>query len=106
MHGATNRASAVHLFTTQSNSRKCTSGRRVRSSNREHLSRQHALDGLIKSLIDLPPSTAEATASRDDTKRSLNTRIGELTELVNAMREQLSALEVDAEVRAKRAMAY
>jgi hypothetical protein len=62
--------------------------------------KESELDGLIKSLIDLPPSTAAATAPRDDTKRSLKTRIGELTELVNEMREQLTALEADADVRA------
>lgn len=50
------------------------------------------LDGLIKSLIDFPPRSGEE-ASRDDTKRALKLRIAELTEVVNTLRERLSALE-------------
>jgi hypothetical protein len=63
--------------------------------------KESELDGLIKSLIDLPPKTAEAAPlPRDDTRQSLKSRIGELTVIVNALREQLTTLEGDAEVRA------
>jgi hypothetical protein len=60
--------------------------------------RETELDGLVKSLIELPPKTAEGDAlPRDDAKRSLKSRIGELTEQVNALRAQLTDLESTAE---------
>lgn len=49
------------------------------------------LDGLIKSLIELPPSSAEA--ARGDVKLSLKSRIAELTQQVNGLREQVTVLE-------------
>jgi len=56
--------------------------------------REFELDGLIKSLIDFPPKTGETGAPpRDDAKRSLKVRIGELTEVVNTLRDQLGKLE-------------
>jgi hypothetical protein len=55
--------------------------------------KEFELDGLIKSLIDFPPKTGEA--GRDDAKRSIKVRIGELTEVVNTLRDRLSALESD-----------
>lgn len=48
------------------------------------------LDGLIKSLIDLPPMPQQAASPGDEMKQALKSRIGELTELVNALREQLT----------------
>jgi hypothetical protein len=57
--------------------------------------KEFELDGLIKSLIDFPPKTGEAGTS-DDAKRALKLRIGELTEVVNTLRERVSALESDA----------
>jgi hypothetical protein len=56
------------------------------------------LDGLVKSLIDLPPKMAEGEAlPRDDAKRSLKSRIAELTDQINALRAQLIALESNSE---------
>ena len=54
--------------------------------------KEFELDGLIKSLIDSPPRTGKETP-QDDLKRGLKLRIGELTEVVNTLRERLSALE-------------
>lgn len=56
--------------------------------------KEFELDGLIKSLIEFPPRTGEE-APRDDAKRALKVRIGELTEVVNTLRERLTALESD-----------
>jgi hypothetical protein len=56
--------------------------------------KEFELDGLIKSLIDFPPKTGEA-GTRDDAKRSLQVRIGELSEIVNTLRERLGTLESD-----------
>jgi len=55
--------------------------------------KEFELDGLIKSLIDFPPRMGETGPPRDDTKRSLKTRIGELSMVVNTLRDRLSALE-------------
>ena len=63
--------------------------------------KESELDGLIKSLIDLPPKMAEEeTTPRDDAKRSLKSRISELTDQVSALRAQLSALEASADAGA------
>ncbi len=51
------------------------------------------LDGLIKALIDLPPTPTQAASDEADAKQALKSRIGELTAFVNAMREQLAGLE-------------
>jgi len=56
--------------------------------------KEFELDGLIKSLIDFPPKLGEE-APRDDAKRTLKLRIGELTEVVNTLRERLNSLEAD-----------
>jgi hypothetical protein len=54
------------------------------------------LDGLIKALIDLPPTPSQAAYPGEDAKQALKSRISELTGLVNAMREQLATLEGDS----------
>jgi hypothetical protein len=54
--------------------------------------KEFELDGLIQSLIEFPPKIGEAV-TREDAKRSLKVRIGELTEVVNTLRDRLSALE-------------
>jgi hypothetical protein len=59
-------------------------------------SKEGELDGLIKSLIDLPPTTQQAAVSGEDAKQALKARISELTSLVNTMREQLAVLEGDS----------
>lgn len=59
-------------------------------------SKETELDGLIKSLIDLPPTPQLAATSGEDVKQALKSRISELTCLVNATREQLAALEGDS----------
>lgn len=53
--------------------------------------KEFELDSLIKSLIDSPPRIGEEPPS--DAKRILKLRISELTEIVNALRVQLSALD-------------
>ena len=59
--------------------------------------KEFELDSLIKSLIDFPPRAGDTAAPpREDAKRSLKLRIGELTEVVNALRERLSALESES----------
>ena len=58
--------------------------------------RETELDGLIKSLIDSPPTPQQSAAAGDDVKQVLKSRIGELTQLVNAMRDQLVAIEGDS----------
>jgi PIN like domain len=55
------------------------------------------LDGLIRSLIDFPPRSNDTEASRrDDAKSTLKVRIGEITEVVNALRGRISELEDDS----------
>lgn len=54
------------------------------------------LDGLIKSLIDRPPTPPQAAFPGEDAKQALKSRISELTSLVSAIREQLAALEADS----------
>lgn len=58
-------------------------------------SKETELDGLIKALIDLPPTPSQAASPGEDAKQALKSRISELTGLVNAMREQLATLEGD-----------
>jgi hypothetical protein len=58
--------------------------------------KESELDGLIKSLIDLPPTLQQAAVPGDEVKQSLKSRITELTGLVNAIREQLAVLEGDS----------
>ncbi|MGE3347829.1 MAG: PIN domain-containing protein [Ramlibacter sp.] len=55
------------------------------------------LDGLIKSLIDLPPTPQDAARLGEDAKQAFKARIGELSDLVNAIRDQLAALERDTD---------
>lgn len=54
------------------------------------------LDGLIKSLIDFPPTQQQAATAGEDVKQGLKARIRELTGLVNAIRERLVTLEGDS----------
>ncbi len=68
-----------------------------RALRAELRSKEAELDGLIKSLIDLPPTTQQAAAPGEDTKKALKVRISELTSLMNILREQLAVLEVDLE---------
>lgn len=56
-------------------------------------SKEAELDSLIKSLIDLPPTTQQADAL--GAKQTLKVRISELTSVVNTMRDQLAVLEGD-----------
>lgn len=56
-------------------------------------SKEAELDGLIKSLIDLPPTTQYVSPPGEDAKQALKVRISELTSLVNTMREQLAVFE-------------
>jgi hypothetical protein len=56
-------------------------------------SKETELDGLIKALIDLPPTPSQAAPPGEDGKQALKSRISELTGLVNAIREQLAGLE-------------
>ena len=58
--------------------------------------KEFELDGLIKSVIDFPPRTAEEGPA-DDAKRKLKMRISELTEVVSSLRDRLSTLESDLE---------
>lgn len=58
--------------------------------------KESELDGLIKTLIDLPPTPQQAASPGDDAKQAIKSRISELTGLVNAIREQLAALESDS----------
>jgi hypothetical protein len=58
--------------------------------------REFELDGLIKSLIDFPPKTGQGEPAPDDPKRALKTRIGEVTALINTLRERLTVLEADS----------
>lgn len=51
------------------------------------------LDGLIKALIDLPPTPSQASSHGEDSKLVLKSRIGELTNVVSIIREQLAELE-------------
>lgn len=70
----------------------------VESSNsrklRAELHRKETeLDGLIKALIDLPPTLSQAASPADDAKQALKSRISELTSRVNIIREQLAGME-------------
>lgn len=67
-----------------------------RALRAELRSKETELDGLIKSLIDLPPAHQQQATPGDDTKAALKARIGELTQLVNAIREQLTDNEGDS----------
>ncbi len=67
----------------------------IKALRTELRGREFELDGLIKSLIDFPPRTGEESP-RDDAKRTLKLRIAELTEVVNTLRDRLSALESDS----------
>jgi hypothetical protein len=58
--------------------------------------KEFELDALIKSLIDFPPRSSDTEASRDETKSALKRRIGEITEVVNALRGRISELEGDS----------
>jgi hypothetical protein len=69
-------------------------GLAIKAVRGELRGKEFELDGLIKSLIDFPPKTGEV--GPDDAKRSLKVRIGELTEVVNTLRERLSALESES----------
>lgn len=64
----------------------------IKTLRSELRGKEFELDGLIKSLIDFPPRVGEESP-RDDVKRTLKVRIGELTEIVNTLRERLSELE-------------
>jgi hypothetical protein len=81
---------AVEAETSPSDSERSKSQKALRAELR---SMETELDGLIKSLIDLPPSSMKVATSTEDAKQSMKSRISELTSLVNAMREQLAALE-------------
>lgn len=56
-------------------------------------SREAELDDLIKSLIDFPPAPSQAAAPSENVKHALKSRIGELTSLVNTLRDKLAGLE-------------
>ncbi len=71
----------------------------VRAMRADLRDKESELDGLIKSLIDYPPKPAIPVATGDDTKRALKLRIGELTTLVNSLRDQLEALESESGAR-------
>jgi hypothetical protein len=60
--------------------------------------RETELDGVIKSLIDLPPTLQQAVQPIGDVRQALKTRMGELTGVVSALREQLVILENDSRV--------
>ena len=66
-------------------------GRALKVLRAELRAKELELDGLIKSLIELPASTAEA--ARGDAKASLKTRIADTTQRVNGLREQVTLLE-------------
>lgn len=67
-----------------------------RALRAELRSKETELDGLIKSLIDFPPTQQQAETAGEDVKQGLKARIRELTGLVNAIREQLVTLEGDS----------
>jgi hypothetical protein len=67
----------------------------IKAIRSELRGKEFELDGLIKSLIDSPPRVREEEL-RDDIKRTLKLRISELSEVVNALRDRLSALESDS----------
>jgi len=67
----------------------------IKAIRSELRGKEFELDGLIKSLIDSPPRVREEEP-RDDIKRTLKLRISELSEVVNALRDRLSALESDS----------
>lgn len=55
--------------------------------------KENELDGLIKSLIDLPTIPQHTAAPGDEVKQAIKSRINELTEVVNTIRERLITLE-------------
>lgn len=59
-------------------------------------SKETELDGLIKLLIDLPPAAPEPARAGEDMKQALKSRISELTDMMNAIRERLARLEGDS----------
>jgi hypothetical protein len=67
----------------------------IKALRSELRGREFELDGLIKSLIDFPPRIGEE-APRDDAKRSLKIRIGELAEVVSTLRDRIGTLESNA----------
>ncbi|MGU5816677.1 PIN domain-containing protein [Aeromonas hydrophila] len=56
-------------------------------------SHETELDGLIKSLIDMPPAIPQTTNSDESVRQILKTRISELTSVISKIREQLAILE-------------
>lgn len=82
--------------TTEAPSTAADRSKAHRALRAELRTKETELDGLIKSLIDLPPAPQKAVAPGDDVKQALKYRIGELTELVNAIRDQLAATEADS----------
>lgn len=83
---------AAEAETPGSAAELATSQRALRAELR---SKETELDGLIKSLIDLPP-TQHAVTADEDVKQVLKARIREVTGLATAIREQLAALEDDS----------
>lgn len=67
-----------------------------RALRAELRNKEAELDGLIKSLIDLPPTPQSAATAGEDVKQALKARIGEVTSLANAIRDRLGALEGDS----------
>nr|WP_315301338.1 PIN domain-containing protein [Raoultella terrigena] len=62
----------------------------LRADLRSH---ETELDGLIKSLIDMPPAVSQGTNTDENVKQILKIRISELTNTINNIREQLAILE-------------
>lgn len=81
--------------TTEASPTAADRSKSQRALRAELRSKETELDGLIKSLIDLPPAP-QTVAPDDDVKQALKFRISELTGLVNAIREQLAAMEADS----------
>lgn len=67
--------------------------RTVKALKADLRDKETELDALIKSLIDYPPKMGESEPPADDAKRVIKTRIGELTTLVNTLRERLGEIE-------------
>ncbi|WP_439641714.1 PIN-like domain-containing protein [Nevskia sp.] len=81
---------------TESPSSAAERAKSQRALRTELRSKETELDGLIRSLIDLPPEPQQQATSGDETKAALKARIGELTQLVNAIRERLTDIEGDS----------
>lgn len=88
-------ADSIAAETEEPNSaaERATSQRILRSDLH---SKESELDGLIKSLIDLPPTPQQLATTGEDVKQVLKARIIELTGIVKAIREQLTVLEGDS----------